>query len=38
LYVVDRSTRGKITDAQRIRAIQQRLQNAMLSGAAAKSK
>ena len=38
LYVVDRSTRAKITDAHRIRAIQQRLQNAILSGAAAKSK
>jgi [protein-PII] uridylyltransferase len=38
LYVVDRSTRGKITDPHRIRAIQQRLQNAILSGAAAKSK
>jgi len=38
LYVADRSTRGKITDAHRIRAIQQRLQNAILSGSAAKSK
>src|SRR6266700_3812467 len=38
LYVVDRSTRGKITDIHRIRAIQQRLQNAILSGGAAKSK
>jgi [protein-PII] uridylyltransferase len=38
LYAVDRSTRGKITDPHRIRAIQQRLQNAILSGAAAKSK
>jgi UTP:GlnB (protein PII) uridylyltransferase len=38
LYVVDRSTRAKITDAHRIRAIQQRLQNAILSGGAAKSK
>src|SRR5438876_6068696 len=38
LYVVDRSTRGKITDAHRIRAIQQRLQNAILSGGASKSK
>jgi [protein-PII] uridylyltransferase len=38
LYVVDRSTRGKITDPHRIRSIQQRLQNAILSGAAAKSK
>jgi [protein-PII] uridylyltransferase len=38
LYVVDRSTRGKITDIHRIRAIQQRLQNAILSRGAAKSK
>jgi [protein-PII] uridylyltransferase len=38
LYVVDRSTRAKITDPQRIRAIQLRLQNAILSGSAAKSK
>jgi [protein-PII] uridylyltransferase len=38
LYVVDRSTRTKITDAHRIRAIQQRLQSAILSGGAAKSK
>jgi [protein-PII] uridylyltransferase len=38
LYVVDRSTRTKITDSHRIRAIQQRLQNAILSGGAAKSK
>src|SRR6267143_2134939 len=38
LYVVDRSTRAKITDPHRIRAIQQRLQNAILSGGAAKSK
>jgi hypothetical protein len=38
LYVVDRSTRGKITDIHRIRTIQQRLQNAILSGGAAKSK
>lgn len=38
LYVVDRSTRAKITDPHRMRAIQQRLQNAILSGAAAKSK
>jgi [protein-PII] uridylyltransferase len=38
LYVVDRSTRAKITDAHRIRAIQQRLQNAILSGGVAKSK
>src|SRR6059036_1160471 len=38
LYVVDRSTRAKITDPHRIRAIQVRLQNAILSGGAAKSK
>jgi [protein-PII] uridylyltransferase len=38
LYVVDRSTRAKITDSHRIRAIQLRLQNAILSGGAAKSK
>src|SRR6266480_3229367 len=38
LYVVDRSTRAKITDSHRIRAIQQRLQNAIVSGGAAKSK
>jgi [protein-PII] uridylyltransferase len=38
LYVVDRSTRGKITDPHRIGAIQQRLQNAILSGGASKSK
>jgi [protein-PII] uridylyltransferase len=38
LYVVDRSTRGKITDPHRITGIQQRLQNAILSGGAAKSK
>jgi [protein-PII] uridylyltransferase len=38
LYVVDRSTRTKITDSHRIRAIQQRLQSAILSGGAAKSK
>jgi [protein-PII] uridylyltransferase len=38
LYVVDRSTRAKITDPHRIKAIQQRLQNAILSGGAAKSK
>jgi hypothetical protein len=37
LYVVDRSTRAKITDPHRIRAIQQRLQNAILSGGASKS-
>jgi [protein-PII] uridylyltransferase len=38
LYVVDRSTRAKITDAHRIREIQQRLQNTILSGGVAKSK
>jgi [protein-PII] uridylyltransferase len=38
LYVVDRSTRGKITDPHRITGIQQRLQDAILSGGAAKSK
>jgi [protein-PII] uridylyltransferase len=38
LYVVDRSTRAKITDPNRIRAIQQRLQNVILSGASAKTK
>jgi [protein-PII] uridylyltransferase len=38
LYAVDRSTRAKITDPHRIRAIQQRLQNAILSGGASKSK
>ena len=38
LYVVDRSTRAKITDAHRIKAIQQRLQNAILSGGASKPK
>ncbi len=38
LYVVDRSTRIKITDSHRIRAIQERLQNAILSGGTAKSK
>ena len=38
LYAVDRSTRAKITDPHRIRAIQQRLQNAILGGGAAKSK
>jgi [protein-PII] uridylyltransferase len=37
LYAVDRSTRAKITDPHRIRAIQQRLQNAILSGGASKS-
>lgn len=38
LYAVDRSTRAKITDPHRIRAVQQRLQNAILSGGASKSK
>jgi [protein-PII] uridylyltransferase len=38
LYVVDRSTRAKITDPHRVRAIQQRLQNAILSGGASKSR
>ena len=38
LYVVDRSTRAKITDPHRIRAIQQRIQNAILGGGAPKSK
>jgi [protein-PII] uridylyltransferase len=38
LYVVDRSTRAKITDPNRIRAIQLRLQNVILSGASAKTK
>jgi hypothetical protein len=38
LYVVDRSTRGKITDPHRIGTIQQRLQNAILSGGVSKSK
>ncbi len=38
LYVVDRSTRAKITDSHRIRTIQQRLQNAILGGGASKSK
>jgi len=38
LYAVDRSTRAKITDPHRIRAIQQRLQNAILGRGAAKSK
>ncbi|HZS17941.1 MAG TPA: [protein-PII] uridylyltransferase [Candidatus Udaeobacter sp.] len=38
LYVVDRATRGKITDMQRIKAIQQHLQNAILSGGASKPK
>jgi [protein-PII] uridylyltransferase len=38
LYVVDRSSRTKITDPHRIRAIQLRLQNAILSGGTAKTK
>jgi len=38
LYVVDRSSRAKVTDPHRIRAIQQRLQNSILSGGTAKSK
>src|SRR5438552_2117103 len=38
LYVVNRSTRAKITDSHRIRAVQQRLQNAILGGGASKSK
>jgi [protein-PII] uridylyltransferase len=38
LYAVDRSTRAKVTDPHRIRVIQQRLQNAILSGGIAKSK
>ena len=38
LYVVDRSTRTKVTDPNRIRAIQIRLQNAILSGGVAKTK
>jgi [protein-PII] uridylyltransferase len=37
-YVVDRSTHTKISDTQRITAIQQHLQAAILSGASAKSK
>ena len=37
LYAVDRSTRAKITDPHRMRAVQQRLQNAILSGGASKS-
>ena len=37
-YVVDRSTHTKINDTQRITAIQQHLQAAILSGASAKSK
>jgi len=38
LYVVDRSTRAKITDPHRVNTIQLRLQTAILSGSAAKSK
>jgi [protein-PII] uridylyltransferase len=38
LYVVDRSTHAKTTDPHRIRAIQQHLQNVILSGGVAKSK
>jgi [protein-PII] uridylyltransferase len=38
LYVVDRSTHAKITDSQRITAIQQHLQSAILGAGAAKSK
>src|SRR5438445_604343 len=38
LSVVDRSTRAKITESHRIRAVQQRLQNAILGGGASKSK
>jgi UTP:GlnB (protein PII) uridylyltransferase len=38
LYVVDRSTHSKTTDQHRIRAIQQHLQDAILSGDGAKSK
>src|SRR5437763_838513 len=38
LYVVHRSTRCQITDSHRIRAVQQRLQNAILGGGASKSK
>jgi [protein-PII] uridylyltransferase len=38
LYAVDASTRAKITDPHRVRAIQLRLQNAILSGGVAKSK
>jgi [protein-PII] uridylyltransferase len=34
LYVVDSSSHGKITDSQRIRAIQQHLKNAILGGPA----
>ena len=38
LYVVDRSTSAKITDSQRITAIQQHLQSAILGEGTAKSK
>jgi [protein-PII] uridylyltransferase len=38
LYVMDRATHAKITDSHRITAIQKHLQNAILSGAAAKPK
>ncbi|HEU0275317.1 MAG TPA: [protein-PII] uridylyltransferase [Candidatus Udaeobacter sp.] len=38
LYVVDRATRAKISDPNRIRAIQLRLQNVILSGASAKTR
>src|SRR5213596_547783 len=38
LYVVDRSTHTKITDSDRITAIQRHLQRAILGGGAAKSK
>lgn len=38
LYVVDRSAHAKITDSQRITAIQQHLQSTILGGGAAKSK
>jgi [protein-PII] uridylyltransferase len=37
LYVVDRSTHAKITDSHRIAALQKHLQNAILSGGAAKA-
>jgi len=38
LYVVDRSTHSKTTDQHRISAIQRHLQDAILGGAASKSK
>ena len=38
LYVVDRSTSAKITDSQRITAIQQHLQSAILGEGTPKSK